>query len=300
MQAASGLAASVFAVPVAPPLASDGGGQKNKSRARPASGNQFGHHGVGNNPFLHRCSNRFSRRGYRQCRPHAYQPTTIFSRRSRGRLFPGVFRSASGSLACAQGQSRPSPGLCPRLYLSYFPLLRPARFPLSSRISLRQGHAGYMPPPLVPPGLPSITVSTAQILLHRRLNYQSPPRDSLDSHGSPRPPAKGPRVLPTRPPPPPLGLPLPRLSLVRRFLACKAWTVAILPPFHIYHQPQRSSNCASPSSATRTLAGRAINSPNQPVVLTQNISSEALRSSPMISSIIFHPPNVPLCRISNI
>ena len=128
MQAASGLAASVLAVPVAPPLASDGGGQKNKSRARPASGNQFGHHGVGNNPFLHRCSNRFSRRGYRQCRPHAYQPTTIFSQRSHGRRFSGVPCSASGSLACSRGQLYPSCGCVPGSTSAAFHLSGPVSY----------------------------------------------------------------------------------------------------------------------------------------------------------------------------
>jgi len=116
----------------------------------------------------------------------------------------------------------PQSRLSPRLYLSCLPFLRLARLPLSRQISFRQGRAGVKPPPLVPPGLPSITGSCALTLRHRRSNNQSPPRDSPDGHGSPRPPTRGPPVLSTRSPPPPLGMPLPRLSLFRRFLACKA------------------------------------------------------------------------------
>ena len=73
--------------------------RKTRSPSPPSLGPQFEHHGVGNYSFLPRCSTRFDRRGYRQCSPHAYQPTTLFSQRCRGRRFSGVPCSASGSLA---------------------------------------------------------------------------------------------------------------------------------------------------------------------------------------------------------
>ena len=164
---------------------------------------------------------------------------------------------------------------------------------MSRHISFRQGRKGAKPPPLVPPGLPSTTVSAARIVRHLGPNHQSPPHDSPDGHGSHRPPARGLPVLPTRPSSPPLGLPLPRLSLFRRFLAHKVRT-APRPPFPRY-QPQPSSNSASSSSATRALTGRANDAPNKPVMSPFGTSSSgALRSSPIISSLILHT-NGPLC-----
>ena len=168
-----------------------------------------------------------------------------------------ILRRPLLSLRQPRVKSRPTvphSRLRPRRYLSCLPFLRLARLPLSRQISFRQGRAGVKPPPLVPPGLPSITVSCALTLRHRRSNNQSPPRDSPDGHDSPRPPTRGPPVQSTRPPPPPLGMPLPRLSLFRRFLACKA-RKARRPPFP-RDQPQQSSNSVRPSSATRTMTGR--------------------------------------------
>ena len=100
MQAASTLAASGLIAPVAPPLAPAGADQKNISptpaqplaslasagigqkkhfsRARSASGTQFEHRSVGNYSFRPRCPTRFDRRGYRQCSPQTYQPTSFF------------------------------------------------------------------------------------------------------------------------------------------------------------------------------------------------------------------------------
>ena len=183
--------------------------EKHFPRARSVSGTQFEHHGVGNNSFRPRCSNRFGRDGQIQYSPHTYQPTRFFSQRSRGRRFSGVPCSASGSLACSQGQSYLSSGCAPGSNSAAFHFSGPARLPLSRQISFGQGRAGAKLPPQVPLGLPSITFSAARILRHRRPNNQSPPRDSPDGRGSLRASARGPHVLPTQPSPPPLGLPLP-------------------------------------------------------------------------------------------
>ena len=164
----------------------------------------------------------------------------------------------------------PKSRLRPRLYLSCLPFIRLARLPMSRQISFRQGRDGAKPPPLVPPSLPSITVSAARTLRYRRPNNQSPSRDYPDGHGSPRRPERGPPVLPTRPSPPPLGLPLPRLSQFRRFRACKART-APRPPF-VRDKPQPSSSFMRPLSATRTLTGRENNASNQPSMPSFGIS----------------------------